>query len=282
MNIERTDDRRGRVPGCTPRWPTSPGCRSSTCSPSSDASASEVGARARRAVEPARPPPQGPRARPGLVTRHRSEGDGRRTYLSLGRAPHGPGDARRGRRRHPRAGCSSSAPPTRRAPTSPLRCGAGPAPSRPPRPEPTPADAHRTRRRSRSAERHDLRCPTSRPASSPTTRSGRRPRHHRLRPGPRGGRRPGLGALVGPRPGAGRHEPPSTGRSARSTPVCRPSPRGSPWRPRATEASSPPDVRDPAVLGDPPRGVVEDGRQLVQRRTRGAGAGRRRPPRSSG
>ena len=79
----------------------------------------------------------------GVITRRRSEGDRRRTYLRLI-----PGALPAGRRRREPAGtarvlfvCTANSARS----TWPPRCGAGPAPSRRHRPEPTPA-AHRPAR----------------------------------------------------------------------------------------------------------------------------------------
>ena len=91
----------------------------------------------------------------GLVRRTPSEGDRRRTYLSL--VP-GALDALTAPsaclRRRP-GGCSSSARPTRRGPSSPRRCGSSPARSRrrPPAPTPRPAS---TPGAERAARRHHL------------------------------------------------------------------------------------------------------------------------------
>ena len=60
----------------------------------------------------------------GIITRRRSEGDRRRTYLQL--IP-GTLDSLAPRQPAPRRGCCSCAPPTRRARTWPPRYGAGPA-----------------------------------------------------------------------------------------------------------------------------------------------------------
>ena len=71
----------------------------------------------------------------GLVSRHRSEGDRRRTYLHLD------ADAAvvpRAGRFLARTGCCSCAPRTQHARTSRWRCGAGPAGSPPRRQAPTP------------------------------------------------------------------------------------------------------------------------------------------------
>ena len=95
----------------------------------------------------------------GIITRRRSEGDRRRTYLQLvpgaldSLAP--PQPARR-------CGCCSCAPPTPPARTWPPRCGAGPAPSRRYRPARIPAAAIDPGAIA-AARRHSLPLPRLRP-----------------------------------------------------------------------------------------------------------------------
>ena len=147
----------------------------------------------------------------GLVTRRRSEGDGRRTYLSLNRqesgSPRTPVPVCHCRSR---AGWCSSAPPTRPAPTSPQPCGDRPAPSRPPPPEPIPANAS-TQAHSPPRDATTSSYLTSPHDCSRHPRRGR-PGDHRLRPSPRRAARPGLGPLVDPRPRSRRHPPCVRGR----------------------------------------------------------------------
>ena len=91
----------------------------------------------------------------GVLTRHRSEADRRRTYLTLAPAP----STRCARPRcTTRSGWCSSAPTTPRAPSSPPRCGTTPARSRRPRPART--------RAGRAPRRHRRGPATPRPAGS--------------------------------------------------------------------------------------------------------------------
>ena len=117
----------------------------------------------------------------GVITRRRSEGDRRRTYLrlipgALDSLAVPPAPRRRG-------GYCSCAPPTRRARTWPPRCGAGPAASRRSRPAPI---RHRRSIPARSPPpgATGCRCPGCGPATSARSRR-RRPRSHGLRHGPR-------------------------------------------------------------------------------------------------
>ncbi len=148
------------------------------------------------AVQPARPPPG--RAGAGRAW---SAAAARRATAGVptcgwyrARSTRSPG-----RRRGRRGGCCSCAPPTRPARTWRRRCGAGPA--RSPRPRPAPARRPRsTPARSPPPGAITCRCAACARGTS-TTSPGRGPRGHGVRPGPRGTRRAGGGALVGPRPG---------------------------------------------------------------------------------
>ena len=181
----------------------------------------------------------------GLVTRRRSEGDGRRTYLSLNRheawlvsgAPTASAlpAARRvvfvctantarshlaaalWRQASPVAATSAGTHPGDRINPGALADRTTPPP-RPPR------------RRTALPRRHPRR---------------RRPRDHRVRPRPRGARRRRLGALVHPRPRAGREQ--GGVRGGARCPGRTSGLRG--WRPRTRP-------RDPSLSLPPPRAAA--------------------------
>ena len=135
----------------------------------------------------------------GIITRRRSEGDHRRTYLQL--IPGALDIAGRAACAGRAGGCCSCAPPTRPARTWPQRCGARPAASRRNQPAPIP---RRRSPRALSTPPPAIACHC--PAAAPPhhrSPAQRRPRHHGLRPGPRGTRRPGGSALIRSRPGPG-------------------------------------------------------------------------------
>ena len=101
----------------------------------------------------------------GLVTRHRSEGDRRRTYLRL--VP-GALDALAGPPGRSRGGWCSCAPPTPPARTWPPPCGGGPA--RCPRSRPAPArPSGSTRARSMPPSATSCRSPGCGPGTSVTS-----------------------------------------------------------------------------------------------------------------
>ena len=159
-----------------------------------------AGGAARDAVQPARPPP----GRAGAGRAGQPPPLGGRPAAHLPAAGTGSRSTRSpGRRRGRRGGCCSCAPPTRRARTWRRRCGGGPARSPPPRPGTHPAAAIDPGAIA-AAGRHHLPLRRLRPRHIDEVLPGRGPRGHGVRPGPRGTRRAGGGALVGPRPGAGR------------------------------------------------------------------------------
>ena len=137
----------------------------------------------------------------GIITRRRSEGDRRRTYLQL--IPGALDSLAAPTARAGAGGCCSCAPPTPRARTWPPRCGAGPATSRRHRPEPI-RRRRSIRARSPPPNATACRCPGCGPGTS--ARSGSDGdlvitvcdlAHEEL------GEAAG-GALVRPRPGSGR------------------------------------------------------------------------------
>ena len=136
----------------------------------------------------------------GIITRRRSEGDRRRTYLQL----------------IPGALDSLAAPPARAALRVLFVCTANSARSHLAaalwrRASNVPAVSAGTHPAAAiapgaiaAAGRHRLPLPRLRPRHISDVRQRRRPRYHRVRPGPRGTRRGPGGALVHPGPGAGR------------------------------------------------------------------------------
>ena len=149
----------------------------------------------------------------GLITRRRSDGDRRRTYLQLI-----PGALESLTRPAARAAgrvlfvCTANSARSHLAAALWRRASTVPAVSA----GTHPARADRSRRHRRRQAPPPADAP---PAAPPHQRrpARRRPHGHRVRPGPRGTRPPGRGALVRPGPGPGRAIPPASTRRSPSS-----------------------------------------------------------------